>query len=166
MSQINMIKKKKYSTIIRSLLLAAVIVVVLRISFWPVRVDGHSMEESLKHKQIIFISKIPILLGDYGYNDMVVVSVDDGNGSMERVVKRIVGLPGDHVVILEDQLYINGQVVVEPYRKGFMADDLDYYVPQGMYFILGDSRSVSRDSRNYGCIYKDQISETVLFHQE
>lgn len=163
MSRINVNRKHNHTTIIRSLILAVVIVVVLRIGFWPVRVDGHSMEDTLYHNEMIFISKIPLMLEALTYGDLVVVHVDDGNGHEERVVKRIIGLPGDHVVIKDDRLFVNGLEVDEPYRKGVMMDELDYYVPQGSYFILGDSRSISRDSRHYRCILNSQISEVVLF---
>jgi len=157
----NKTNKQKYE-VIRYIIMLLIILLLLRVLFWPVRVDGHSMESTLMNHDFVILSKVPTINHNYDYDDIVVVVVLDEQDQKERVVKRIIGKPGDHVVIKDDQLYINGEKKDEPYRNGAMLYDLDYYVPGASYFILGDNRSISRDSRIFGCVEGSQIKDVVI----
>ena len=84
-------------------------------------------------------------------------------------IKRVIGLPGDHVKIENGKVYINGNELQEPYlQEGVITDDLngaftDIIVPENTVFVMGDNRGQSTDSRRFGCIPLEKIESKVLF---
>lgn len=84
-------------------------------------------------------------------------------------IKRVIGLPGDHVKIENGKVYINGNELQEPYlQEGVITDDLngaftDIVVPENTVFVMGDNRGQSTDSRRFGCIPLEKIESKVLF---
>ncbi len=173
-------------------LLAALILATLvrTFIFEPVRVDGDSMYPTLHHGEFMYVSKL-----DYGTSfvgipftgigtyvtvggeperfDVVVCNYPDRldkNGARLNFVKRVVGLPGDTVEIRSGYLYVNGV----KYEEKFLHERMDhnfgpYTVPEGMYFLMGDNRNNSNDSRNakVGAVTRDMIVgkvEGVLWH--
>lgn len=110
------------------------------------------------------------------YNDVVVLRApktpQDVPGAF--YVKRIIGLPGDTIVSKNDQMYINGKLLPEPYLNNhFKKADNDagetfttnftYKVPQGYYFVMGDHRDISRDSRFFGPVKRSALIGKVVF---
>ena len=158
--------------------------------FEPVRVDGDSMYPTLHHGEFMYVSKL-----DYGSSfigipftgigtyitlggeperfDVVVCNypdrVDD-NGSRLNFVKRVVGLPGDTVTIRGGYLLVNGVKYEEKFLHERMNHDFGpYTVPEGHYFLMGDNRNNSNDSRNsaVGAVTRDMIVgkvEGVIWH--
>ena len=150
--------------------------------FELVRVDGRSMDDTLANGEIMFVTKF-----DYASTWLVLPWQDDETkekaarittgGSPQRFdivicrypgrgdtnfVKRVVGLPGDTVEIREGYLYINDEKQDEPfirdeYRSGRLNSFGPYTVPEGEYFVLGDHRNNSNDSRSQGAIPRDMI---------
>lgn len=121
----------------------------------PVRVDGDSMNPTLKNNQILLLNKI-----DKNYKRFDVV-VFNHNGN--KLVKRIIGLPGDKVTYNNDLLYINDKLIEENYTRKKTDDFISDTVPVDMYFVLGDNRSNSLDSRYIGFVLKKDIEGTVNF---
>lgn len=85
-------------------------------------------------------------------------------------VKRVIGIPGDHVQIKDDKVYLNGEPLDEPYVSKALKTDMslggefsDVIVPEGYVYVLGDNRSASADSRRFGCIPIDKIEGKVWF---
>ena len=84
-------------------------------------------------------------------------------------IKRVIGLPGEHVKIENGKVYINGNELQEPYlQEGVITDDLngaftDIIVPENTIFVMGDNRGQSTDSRRFGCIPLEKIESKVLF---
>ncbi len=84
-------------------------------------------------------------------------------------IKRVIGLPGEHVKIENGKVYINGNELQEPYlQEGVITDDLngaftDIIVPENTVFVMGDNRGQSTDSRRFGCIPLEKIESKVLF---
>lgn len=84
-------------------------------------------------------------------------------------IKRVIGLPGEHVKIENGKVYINGNELQEPYlQEGVITDDLngaftDITVPENTVFVMGDNRGQSTDSRRFGCIPLEKIESKVLF---
>ena len=142
-------------------LIPYVVIVVVVVFFrtyiaTPVRVDGDSMNPTLKNGQILILNKM-----DKEFDRMDIV-VFDYKG--ERLIKRVIGLPGEKVEIKDNKLYINGEEVND-YSDNVKTKDykLNVTIPEGYYFVLGDNRSNSADSRIIGLISNEEIKGSVLF---
>ncbi|WP_313509965.1 signal peptidase I [Enterococcus sp.] len=160
-------------------------VVLLRLFvLTPVKVSGHSMDPTLADKQRLIATK----LTSYDRQDIVICVEPDDTDKI--AVKRLVGLPGDTVEMKDDVLTINGDVYEEPYLDDFkemfaddqlqeeysyremfqeiaasatqFTEDFSITVPDGSYFVMGDNRLISRDSRSFGVVTDDQMEGKVL----
>ena len=122
----------------------------------PVRVDGESMLPSFENGEIVMLSKIP---REYKRMEVVVFYHND-----ERLIKRVIGLPGEKVSIKDNVIYINGEAISD-YDSNVLTDDynLDITIPDGYYFLLGDNRYGSLDSRIIGLISKEDIKGKIVF---
>ncbi|HHU6751343.1 TPA: signal peptidase I [Staphylococcus pseudintermedius] len=143
----------------------------------PYNIKGDSMDPTLKDGERVIVNKIGKTLGHLDNGNVIVFHADETND----YVKRIIGKPGDHVVYKNDQLYLNGKKVDEPYLDynlkhktyeqitgSFDSKDLpgsngQEQIPKDKYLVLGDNREVSKDSRAFGLIDKDQIVGKVAF---
>ena len=169
----------------------AIALVVRSFVFEPVRVDGDSMNSTLVNGEIMFVSKYDyssvwlsfpwqgdeakeqaarITSGGDPQRFDVVICRYPGRGDT-NFVKRVVGLPGDTVELREGFLYVNGEAYEEPYiDDAFRGGPLNTFgpvtVPEGEYFVMGDHRNNSNDSRSQGPISRDMIVghvRSVLF---
>ena len=136
-----------------------VIVVVLIRSFivTPAVVDGQSMEDTLYNYNVVILNKLDYKLNDIKRFDVVVLKY---NG--EKLIKRVIGLPGEHVEYKDGNLYIDGFLTEDTYGKtgtdDFKLETLGYLnIPGDMYFVVGDNRNNSADSRILGLIKKEDI---------
>lgn len=139
-----------------------VLVVVLIRTFiiTPVRVNGKSMEGTLHDGDLLLLEKYD---NDYERFDIIVAKYNN-----EKLVKRVIGLPGDTVEYRNNILYINGEKVDESFTdektEDFSLKQLGYdKIPEGYYFIVGDNRDDSLDSRYIGLFKKDSIEGKVVF---
>ena len=139
-----------------------VVVVLLIKSFLvaPVRVVGPSMEHTLLNGDIMILDKISYRFSEIKRFDIVVVNSNEG-----LIIKRLIGLPGDKIEYKNNKLYINGEYYKEDYVDGdvntsdFILEQLtgNETIPQGYYFVLGDNREESKDSRTIGLVKEKQI---------
>ena len=167
-------KKKKKKTVgqeilswVLTLLAAVAIAATVRyFVFEPVRVDGHSMDTTLADKEVMLVTKPEVLLGKLKHGDVVVVRfpdrftetkirlgapIDISLSNHTLFVKRLVGLPGDVIAVQGGHLYLNDQPVDEPYvdaDKFGGRDFARYTLKEDEYFVMGDNRANSNDSRS------------------
>src|ERR1700687_5996505 len=128
--------------------LALVIIVFL---YQPVKVEGTSMAPLLSDQERIFINKFVYRFEDIHRGDVVVFWYPLDRS--KSFIKRVIGLPGETVDIRHGLLYVNGQVIPEPYVPPQYTDVTDFgpvKVPKDSYFVMGDHRISSNDSRVFG----------------
>ena len=95
---------------------------------------------------------------DYRRDDVILVAVSDKEQTeTETLIKRIIGLPGDTIQIVNGELYRNGQLVIENFSKGKNGEPMQVILGDEEYFVMGDNREHSYDSRNFGPVSRDQI---------
>lgn len=134
-------------------------------------VDGQSMMNTLQNNNFVVVSKVNYIFGDIKRFDVVVAEVyDEVDHKKRRIVKRVIGLPGETVKYENNKLYINGVLTNEDYlREGTVTGDFStndfssYVIPDNSYLILGDNRGNSTDSRMLGYISGDKIIGKVTF---
>ncbi|MGI6330119.1 MAG: signal peptidase I [Bacilli bacterium] len=142
-----------YAIIIALIILIRIFVLV------PIEVVGTSMEPNLKNGDIILMDKVAYNYFKLKRFDVIVSEYD----SPKHIVKRIIGLPGDKIRYIDNKLYINEKEVEEKFNKYGVIEDyslkeLDYEkIPEDMYFVIGDNREDSVDSRSFGLIHKEEI---------
>ncbi|MFJ6208554.1 signal peptidase I [Lysinibacillus sp. NPDC092081] len=147
--------------------------------FTPVLVNGASMEPALEDHDRVIVNRIGPKFKSIDRFDVVVINNVIIQNEEKNIIKRIIGLPGDKIEYKDDQLYINGEKYSEPYLDQYkkelkdpgsltydftLEQDLnETTVPEGYYFVLGDNRRVSNDSRNpeIGFIPKEKIMGTT-----
>ena len=146
-----------------SVLIAVILIVFI---YQPVKVEGTSMMPTLTDQERIFINKFTYHfgLGSIERGDMVVFWYP-GDPS-KSYIKRVIGIPGDTVYIDAGQVYVNGRPLTESYVPEDYRDRVsweEHRVPPGEYFVLGDHRSSSSDSRTWGFVKRDAIYGKAVF---
>ena len=118
----------------------------------PIRVNGTSMIPTLHPKDIMILNKTAYYTKNPKRFDIVVVDLED-----EKIIKRVIGLPGEEVEYHNNTLYINGKKVKENIDKVDTDDYKSGKIPKDSYLVLGDNRKGSYDGRMFGFIKKKQI---------
>ena len=140
---------------------ALVIIFILYFIFWPVRVEGISMENTFFDGDRIVISRAAGFMNGYREGDIVVLSAEYGSEEID-LVKRIIAMGGDHLVIRDGGVWLNETLLEEPYCVGETDGIFDMVIPDDFYFVMGDNRQRSTDSRSFGIVSKKQISGKVI----
>lgn len=147
--------KRIFFIIVLVLLLIQVLVIGLA------KVDGSSMKPNLKNNQYLLYSKIN---RNFKRFDIIVIKVEN-----KLYVKRIIGLPGENIKYIDNELYVNDLKTLENFEKGvtenFELSDIysSGKIPNNQYLVLGDNREYSYDSRNFGLVAMSDIKGKVLF---
>lgn len=159
--------KEKTKKLLKGLLpyIIVIILVILVRSFiiTPAVVDGDSMLPNLQNNNVIILNKLDYKLNDIKRFDVVVVNY---NG--EKLIKRVIGLPGEHVEYKDGSLYVDGFVTSENFKhentNDYKLEMIGYLsIPGDKYFVVGDNRPDSTDSRVLGLIDKKDILGSVSF---
>jgi signal peptidase I len=140
-----------------SVALAVILIVFI---YQPVKVEGTSMMPGLTDQERIFVNKYEYKLGPNNIHRSDLVVFHYPRDPRESYIKRIVGLPGDSVQILYGEVYVNSKKLIEPYVLDAYRDHDSMplqIVPPDHYFVLGDHRNSSSDSRNWGFVERDEI---------
>ncbi len=144
-----------------SLAIAAFFIVFL---YQPVKVEGTSMMPSLDDQERIFINKFVYRIEPIQRGDIVVFRYP--RDPQKSFIKRVIGVAGDHVRISDGRVYVNNKLLVEDYVPMSYEDERSYpeiIVPPDSYFVLGDHRSLSNDSRDFGPVDASYIYGKAVF---
>ena len=163
--------KNKKSVIAEYAFYVFIVVFVLYISptflVEKIVIDGNSMQDSLQDEEQVLIEKVSRYFDGPDRFDIVVFTKN--HGTAEKVyIKRIIGMPGDTIQILSDIIFVNGEILEENYGKDAMLTDGIAHDPivlgDDEYFVLGDHRSVSVDSRSakVGVVKKSELDGVVF----
>lgn len=161
--------------IIQTVTLAlSVFVVIYLFLFQPHQVKGQSMSPNFANQEFILTDKISYRFKKPQRGDVVVFKAPESEACAEiecEYIKRIIGMPQEMLKIQNGKVFINGQILDEPYlpthlftQAGhFLKEDSEYQVPPHSYILLGDNRPHSRDSREFGSIKEEAIIGRAFF---
>ena len=152
---------------LRDLSVSVVIaIIVILFLYQPVKVEGTSMTPALVNDERIFINKFVYRFGlsDIVRGDTIVFWAPED--SSKSYIKRVIGVPGDVVEIVDGTVILNGQRQEEPYIRAEYRDRMSMtrrLIEAGHYFVLGDHRNSSNDSRSWGTVPRDAIYGKAVF---
>jgi len=184
-----LLRKIKLKYVINTLLIILLVTLILLLFFGflyaPSIIEGDSMENTIHNHDWVILDKVKINQIEPERGDIVILEGEPKKFTLfkflnksefakrflpapigEDWIKRVIAVGGDTVDIINDSIYINGEKINEPYLKEENKTydrhliELPYQVPYGEYFVMGDNRLVSHDSRNFGSIDRDEIIGT------
>lgn len=162
-------RKKDAREWVVSIVTALLAVLIIRSFFFTIiRVDGTSMTNTLQNNDRLFVTVLDMKLHGPDRFDVVITHYDD---TRKEYVKRVIGLPGDTLEVKSGVLYVNGEAYEEPFLSpdrivNYSLPQYDFgpiEVPEGSYFVMGDNRDNSRDSRRVGFLSEDKIVGKVRY---
>src|SRR3954462_1715325 len=158
-------KKSLLRTWVRDLAISVIISAFFIIFLYqPVKVEGTSMLPGLEDQERIFINKFVYAWEPISRSDIIVFRYP--RDPSKSYIKRVIAVGGDHVVIDKGRVYVNGNLLREPYVPAQFLDFRSYpetIVPENSYFVLGDHRSMSNDSRDFGVVDRSYVSGKAVF---
>lgn len=151
--------KKILKELLPYLIIIVVVVLIRTFLYTTIRVNGESMENTLKDNDIMILDKIGLKVEKIKRFDIVVVQT--GN---TRIIKRVIGLPGETVKYVTDRLYINDKEIKDDYGNGYTHDfEYEKKIGNNQYYVMGDNRENSTDSRIVGPVSKNKILGKAVF---
>lgn len=146
-----LLKKSYVKEFLPYFIIILVVVLIKMFVVSPIRVNGASMNPTLNDKDIMILNEISYRFSDIVRFDIVVVKEEN-----EYLIKRIIGLPGEKIEYKDNKLYIDGKYVKEDF-KHMETMDFSTTLGEDEYFIMGDNRTNSTDSRIFGPVSRDEI---------
>jgi signal peptidase I len=147
--------------ILETLVLSLVLFAVINSISARIRVDGFSMEPTLRTGEFVIVNKLAYKLSQPKLSDVIVFHYP--RDPQQEYIKRVIGLPGDNVVISNGQVSVNGQIIDEPYIAAAPAYQSEWTVPENSLFVLGDNRNNSSDSHSWGPVPMDEVIGKAIF---
>ena len=188
--------KKEILEWVYAIAIAVIVALLIRyFLFTPTMVKQTSMYPTLKENERLFLSRIIRVVGNTPERGDIITfeaPISQGKSNAEPTaiynkdvtpvteflrdffeigkvcyIKRVIGLPGDEILIQDGKVYINGEEYIEPYiQEGVETYASNFYsltVPEGTIFVMGDNRTGSKDSREFGCVPVDRVEGKVKF---
>ena len=134
------------------------VIIIRTFIFTPVVVNGPSMMNTLHNGDVMILDKIGMKLGGIKRFDIVVIQT-----GKTKIIKRVIGLSGETISYKNNKLYINGKEVSDNHSNEITYDFEEVKIPDGEYYVLGDNRTDSVDSRILGTIPKNEILGHATF---
>ena len=149
--------KNKVKVLLPYIIIILVVLFIKAFIVTPIKVNGESMYPTLEEGDIMILNKTAYYFNKPERFDIVVVNMPD-----EYLIKRVIGLPGEHIEYKNNTLYVDGKKVKENFKHGvtanFNIEELGSdTIPLNTYLVLGDNRENSLDSRELGFIREDQL---------
>jgi signal peptidase I len=171
-------RPSNFDELIQTIVFVFVVIVLFDMAIPRSLVEGRSMYPTFEGPENwpesffadrLIVSRVDFLLWSPERGDIIVFNsvnaVEYARGVM--LIKRVIGLPGEHIQFIGQQLYINGQLVDEPYINEactqFNCPDAEWSLGENEYFVMGDNRNHSKDSRVFGAVPLDHIVGRVVF---
>ena len=145
--------KKVWNSIKDYVYIVLAVLIIRTYIVTPATVDGDSMNNTLLDGQIVILNKITYRFNDVNRFDIVVIENREDN---DKIIKRIIGLPNEKIRYIDNKLYINDKLI-ETNLSFKKTQDFEYETKNDEYFVLGDNRVVSKDSRILGNFKKEDI---------
>lgn len=154
--------KEFFRELFETVILAVILFLVINTLTARVRVDGPSMEPTYYNGNRVIVSKIAYKIGEIERGDVIVFPAPPNPN--EDYIKRVIGLPGDEIMILNGDVFVNDVKLDEPYISAPPINNMRRTtVPDGNVFVMGDNRNVSSDSRSWGPLAIDDIIGKAVF---
>ena len=145
--------KRITKEVIPFIIIVAIVLLVKQFVITPVQVSGDSMYSTLKNGDIMILNKVGYKIAGLRRFQIVVVDNDDN-----LLIKRVIGLPGETIKYENNKLYVNGKETKENFlASNAVTNDFEVVVGEDCYFLMGDNRKVSLDSRELGFFDIDKI---------
>ncbi len=133
----------------------------------PTLVRGESMYPTLEENDYLIINRMAYKIGEPKDGDIIVFSTEllQEDGDRKDLVKRIVGVAGDHIKIENSKVYVNDKLIDEPYiHNNYTEGNIDIIIPEGKIFAMGDNREKSLDSRyeDVGLVNEKDVMGKVM----
>lgn len=148
------IKEPLWKKALPYVIILLVVILIRSFIVTPIVVDGPSMESTLQDGEMMLLWK----LGDIKRYDIVVIDVPN-----DHWIKRVIALPGEKIKCVDHIVYVNDEAIKEEYTKGLTGDFEEVTLKDGEFFVMGDNRENSTDSRMIGSITIDQIRGKTNF---
>ena len=149
--------KDKLKVLLPYIIIIVAVLFIKAFIVTPIKVNGESMYPTLEEGDIMILNKTTYYFNEPKRFDIVVVNMPD-----EYLIKRVIGLPGEHIEYIDNTLYVDGEKVEENFEHGktedFNIEELGSdTVPENSYLVMGDNRENSLDSRELGFMKEEQL---------
>ena len=141
------------------ILILLIVVLIRSFLFTPIKVQGSSMQDTLEGDEIMILWKI----GDIQRYDIVVADYMENGKKVDTLIKRVYGLPGETIKCEQGMIYVNDHKIDDEYATNTTLDFDTVTLGENEYFLMGDNRRVSKDSRVIGPIHRSEIQGTTDF---
>lgn len=152
--------------VVETLVLSLILFLAINTMSARIRVDGYSMEPTMHTGEFVIVSKVAYNIGNFETGkpergDIIVFHYP--RNPEQEYIKRVIGLPGDEIAVRNGEVYVNGQLLDEPYIKSAPAYQGSWTVPTDSLYVFGDNRNNSSDSHNWGEVPLDLVVGKAIF---
>lgn len=149
--------------IVETIVLSVILFAAINAVSARIRVDGASMEPTLQSGEFVIVNKLAYVFGEPKTGDVIVFHFP--RDPEQEYIKRVIGLPGDQVVVKEGRVVVNGQPLEEEYIAASPVYEATWDVPDDSLFVLGDNRNNSSDSHSWGSVPLEYVvGKAVLIY--